>query len=91
MGYQCLSRVSEGGSLLALSNSACNAIVDKTVTKPHPPRLSPQKLNTNKNEATECTPSQSQDILDLLEALGGPKSLLRDSLRTKPKLHGCLM
>ena len=25
----------------ALSNGACNAIVDRTVAKPHPPKLSP--------------------------------------------------
>ena len=40
-------RVSEDSSPRALSNGACNVIVDKTVAKPRPP-----KLNTNKNEAS---------------------------------------
>ena len=45
--YQKIAR-----SPRALSNSACHAIVDKTLTKPRPPKLSPYKLNTNKNEAS---------------------------------------
>ena len=34
-------QVSEGSSPRALSNGACNVIIDKTVMKPHPPKLSP--------------------------------------------------
>ena len=44
-------QVSEGSSPQALSNGACNTIVAKTVTKPRPPKVSQQKLNTDKNEA----------------------------------------
>ena len=78
----------------ALSNDACYAIIDKTIAKPCPPKLSSYKLNTNKNKASGnsvqpiCTVmrsidssfselssanfDQSQDIVDLLETVGGP-------------------
>ena len=50
-----------------LSNDACNTIVDKTIAKPCPFKLSPYKLNTNKNEASGdsvqpiCTVKRSID------------------------------
>ena len=31
-------------------HGACNAIADKTVAKPRPPKLSPYKLNANKTK-----------------------------------------
>ena len=39
-------RLSEGSSPRALSNGACNAIVDKTVAKPRPPKVSPIQTKT---------------------------------------------
>ena len=60
-------RVSEGNSPRALSNGACNVSVDKIVTQPRPPKLSSQKINTNKNEASSgsaepiCTVKASVD------------------------------
>ena len=42
----------------ALSNDACNTIVDKTIAKPCPSKFSPYKLNTNKNEASSDSCNQ---------------------------------